>query len=191
MGDMRCFLALDLPDPLLRHLTSIQTHYASMYPHFRWVKRENLHLTLHFLGEISRKNMDQLVTECRPVSARNQALAVRAGELGVFPRWSAPAVLWLSLTGDMEKLKLLHEQTAGAVKRAGLTTDNKPFRPHITLARMPANRKEGLDPAVFQDFSPDSQEIYALSTFTLYTSELKPQGPVYRPYFRFELNKGS
>lgn len=189
-GDLRCFLAVDLPEPLLHDLTDLQGRLGVIYPHLRRVKRENLHLTLHFLGNVSREIMERIVAECRPLTTNHRAFAVRIGELGVFPRWSEPTVVWLSLNGDMEPLSRLYRQTGAIIEKTGLKTDNRPFRPHITLARTPAGRREGLDPAVLRNCSRGNRDaLCLLSSFTLYTSELRREGPVYRPYYRFELNK--
>ena len=187
---MRCFLAFDLPVPLLRLITGVQSHFRAEYPKLRWVKYENLHLTLHFLGEISREIMDMIVEGCRPIVKQHKAFQVGAGELGAFPHWKAPAVLWLSLTGELGPMKQLHSQTAGIIKKMGLKLDNRPFLPHITLARVPAGCKEGLNRASFDNFSfEEHKQQFSLSVLTLYTSELRPQGPIYRPYCHFELRK--
>jgi len=184
---MRCFLAFELPNPLINLIKTLQSSLRTKYRDLRWVESENLHLTLHFLGEINRNTMDGIVKECRPLAMQHQPCRVRAAQLGVFGRWKAPAVLWLSLQGDVEPIKQLHYQTAEIIKRMGLKPEGRPFSPHITLARIPAGIREGLDLIKVKDYPVDDRQQFLFSVFTLYTSELRPQGPVYNPYSRFKL----
>ena len=187
----RVFLALDLPLPVIERIGEIQSRFRSDWPHFRWVSPRNIHLTLHFLGDTPRHKIRQL-EGLGTLPSLQEAVSLRLGQLGVFPRWSDPRVLWLSVEGDLAPLIRLHKETGGFIRSLGLSSENRPFSPHITLARIPPQRLGSqANPEGLKDYALSGEYGFFLPSLTLYRSELTPGGPVYTPCFSCKLKEKS
>jgi 2'-5' RNA ligase len=136
---MRLFLALE-PDASAREalakLSSAARRAAGdLAPAARWVAPDNLHATVHFLGEID------VETRARVTSALGVSLPVRpidAGldQIGTFPPAGPPRVVWVSLTAA-DALRRVHAALGERLAGAGLPVETRPFSPHVTLARVP------------------------------------------------------
>jgi 2'-5' RNA ligase len=112
---------------------------------FRWVPRDQWHVTLAFYGEVDDARAEKLQDGLARVAARSQSFRVRVSGAGTFPRQSQKArVLWLGLDGDVEQVRRLADRCAGAGRRARIAMEDRAFRPHLTLAR---SRREPVDAA--------------------------------------------
>jgi len=105
---MRTFIACDVPRPLREHLAGIQSRLRGIPLDLRWVKPENIHLTLKFLGDTPRHIVDQLREAVDRVAAGRAEFTLQAGGLGVFPNLKRPRVLWVGLSGATASLADLH-----------------------------------------------------------------------------------
>ena len=176
---LRAFVAVDLPQAAAESLVAVQDAIARHGLSIRWVRPENLHLTLKFLGDLPAPMvdavahaMDRAVGDAAPMD-----LMIRG--LGVFPGTKRPRVLWAGLHGDTRRLVALHGQLNRTLADAGFAPDVKPFRAHLTLGR-PRDR---VDARCLADamahagaYAPIGLPVAAV---TLYKSRLTPAGPVY------------
>jgi 2'-5' RNA ligase len=103
----------------------------------RWARRDALHVTLAFFGEVPDARVDALTAALRPAAA-GPPLHLRLTGAGTFPRRGAPRVLWVGLDGDVEQLASLAAAAAGAARAAGLPLEHRAYRPHLTVGRWPA-----------------------------------------------------
>ena len=103
----------------------------------RW-ENAGYHVTLRFLGEITRADVRQLLSAGpitpRPLQTRFQ---LSLGPLGVFPAAGLPVVVWAGVGGDLEGLRLAQWRVGERVKELGYPQPDFPFHPHITLGRLP------------------------------------------------------
>jgi 2'-5' RNA ligase len=165
----RLFIAIDLPAPLASELASL----VQPFPGARFVRREQLHLTLRFLGEVvpeaQRALESQLVER---VIAQKFTLAVHGG--GVFPDRRRPHVLWAGIEPSRALLEL-QASIEGAVQLAGLAREEKPFHPHVTLARLKGPARSEVERAL-ETLSRFSAAPFAVTAFRLYSSVLSDSG---------------
>ena len=82
---MRTFIAIDLPQPLKENIDQIQTDLKQCDLSFKWVKAENIHLTLKFLGNIEEKQLDDIKKIITEVAQNHKALEVTFTQFGFFP----------------------------------------------------------------------------------------------------------
>lgn len=176
---MRAFMAIELPDAVKARLAGLTKRLQGPGPKVSWVRTENLHLTLVFLGDIQEAQasaLASLVTE--PYAAmRPFALGVRG--LGAFPSLRKPEVIWTGVEGDEAPLAAVHATATRAVDACGIPCDKKQFRPHLTLGRVRDARQgellcERIDAE--QQFEAGDFHVGAVS---LFMSELRPSGPRY------------
>lgn len=130
----RLFIAAPLDDSVRANLARVGT--AAQPRSVTWVRPDNMHLTLAFLGEVEEHRV--LDAEDATYAATEgflEPLTLVAQGLGAFPSERKAKVLWAGLTGDVPALKQLQAALAAELRTAGFRLDDKRFRPHITLAR--------------------------------------------------------
>lgn len=183
---MRLFLAFELADRQRKAL--VQLHHNAppqLRQAARWLPGENLHLTLHFLGEFPRERLPELKATLQTVEAGCATLALRG--LGYFPKRGKARVIWAGVAAD-QALRYCHEQLARALKRLDLPLSEYPYTPHITLARL----RPPLERAFFAAWLAERTSWrgpHARAThFTLFESQLAAAGPPrYLPLARYPL----
>jgi len=186
---MRLFVAVDLSEDARRAIAAEQKRIAAALAEaktrLRWVRSEQLHLTLVFLGEIEDNCVPSVVDAVgRDVDA--PAFDVTFSGAGVFPPHRAPRALWIGITAGVSELTALQQELARRVVDAGVELDDRPFSPHLTLGRWRTSR------------SSDSRRALAaaaegaiarmrVAAATLYQSQVSSAGPVYTARARANL----
>jgi 2'-5' RNA ligase len=141
---MRSFLAIR-PDHAARTglatlLAGMERVAASESSALRWSRAANVHLTLHFLGDVDEPR------ETRLRSQLEQPLAVppfdvTLGRLGTFPPARPPRVFWVSIEDGRDELTAIHGELGRRLNAAGIAIESRPFSPHLTLARVRDNEQ--------------------------------------------------
>jgi 2'-5' RNA ligase len=178
----RLFIAIDLPEQVKTLLGRLRVDI----PGARWVPAEQLHLTLAFLGDQDAETAARLKTELAVIQA--PGFTLRFSQPGCFPRSSHPRVLWIGLEPE-PRLTRLAALLREALLSSGIPLEDRPFTPHITLARLklPAAREV----AAFLD-QRHHQEIPAVEVgkYVLFESRLTPKGAVHTVLEIFPLSSG-
>lgn len=128
---VRVFIALAPPDPAKEELARELRPAYGTHPHMRWNRIEDWHITLAFLGELPVGTVPLLRPPLAGLAAgrRSPSLALRGG--GHFD----DRVLWSGIDGDLDELHALAMDVRTTVKDCGVVLEERPFRPHLTLAR--------------------------------------------------------
>ncbi|MFC8128306.1 RNA 2',3'-cyclic phosphodiesterase [Streptomyces sp. NPDC057302] len=128
---VRVFIALAPPDEAKQELARVLDPACRAHPRMRWNRIEDWHITLAFLGEVPASVVPLLRAPLARLAAARAplTLALRGG--GHFDE----RVLWSGIDGDLDELRLLAAEVRAVVDDCGLTHTNRPFRPHLTLAR--------------------------------------------------------
>lgn len=179
---MRLFIAIDLPAELKRILWMLRCDL----PGARWVPPEQMHLTLAFLGEVGEEKIGSLSDELLQI--RHLPFSLSFTSPGCFPNRQHPRVLWVGLA-PQPRLTQLAAAVQAAILACGLPVEERPFSPHLTLARLkiPGPRKV----EVFLDQSlPAFLPVWPVEEFTLFASRLTPSGAEHLPLARFPLAIG-
>lgn len=174
---MRTFIALELPEEFVGELAQTARVLSSSVEG-RFMPRSNYHVTLAFLGEIHESEvrlvMDAIDEACQGIGA----VGLSCNGLGTFGR-ASDATLWLGLDPDQGLSELAVSVRAKLAAR-GAAFDDKPFRPHITLARR-ARIPRGILPEL-----PFPAPV-AASRVTLFRSVLSKDGATYKPIYTVDL----
>ena len=136
--ELRLFVALELPAPVLAALERIQDDLRAdrSARAVRWTRPEGIHLTLKFLGETPAARLEAIQAGVRAAAGEHGPLRLRAGGLGCFPNPRAPRVIWVGLGGDLDALGALQGAVEAAIAPLGFPTERRPFSPHLTLGRV-------------------------------------------------------
>jgi len=162
---MRLFTALELESEVARKVQELVLKLRPL-ARIRWSPPENLHITTKFIGEWPQERIGEL-REHMPAEAREIEVPVRG--LGFFPNDRFPRVFFAGVTSAPE-LESLAKATDEAMAEIGVPRDKHPFRPHVTLARIPESvRLHGLRDRIAQLGNVDFGQFRARE-FSLFES---------------------
>lgn len=175
---MRLFVALALPDAVTDGLLALE----GGIPGARWSTREQLHLTLRFIGEVDGR--DALAIDDALASIRAPRFALELKGVGEFGGRN-PRALWAGVRDD-ERLMHLQRKIESAVQRVGISPEKRKFSPHVSLARLKGSPRERIITFLA------AHALYAsgpfdVNAFILYSSTLTPNGSLYRPERSYRL----
>jgi RNA 2',3'-cyclic 3'-phosphodiesterase len=178
---LRAFFGVPLPDMQRERLDFFMQRCATAAPDFRWSDPHNLHLTVRFIGSIESDMVDEIAN--RVESSPGQAFDVELGAVGTFNRGRLARVVWLGLRHGGDELRRLAERVEQECQVAGLEAEERPFSPHLTLAR--AKGREGATLPALPDL-PDLPPWRA-NEVVLYSSHLGRAGATHEPIRRIAL----
>jgi 2'-5' RNA ligase len=177
---MRLFFAIELDEELLDLLEETTVPLRTEAPELAWVGREKRHLTLKFLGNVEELDVSRLVVAADRAAALHAPLEMTVREIGAFPNFRRARVVWIGVEHDT-RLELLHHDLEQACEQEGFEVEGRPFRPHITLARVRAP----LPVERLRAFARAARSVRVRATvrvewITLFESTLAPSGARYR-----------
>jgi 2'-5' RNA ligase len=136
---VRLFLAINLDPEMRAAIFDAAAPLREAAPDLRWSAADRLHLTLKFLGEQPESAVAGISAATDRVSAAHYGFDMRVGDsdhtIGAFPNFRRPRVVWVGVATD-PRLELLHHDVEVACETLGFALEGRPFRPHITLARI-------------------------------------------------------
>jgi len=182
---VRLFIAIEIPENIRASFASLLKEFRSIAPQLRWVRAENLHVTLKFLGETDSSKLGPLQNALSAVRSAEPAILDFRG-LGFFPQEKRPRVFWAGMESSAN-LKSLAADIDQATHRLGFPLEERPFAPHLTLARFPL---PSVPPKVLQAVNDKGGQSFGslqAHEFHLIESKLKPTGAEYTTVqsFRF------
>ena len=174
---IRTFVAILLPEAWKEHLGTLSRDLSARTRGLSWVRAENLHMTVRFLGDLDdvavRRVCDSVSSAVKDLTAPVAAL----GDVGAFPNLERPRVVWAGLSAGREEVSALARTVNDALQRDGFGPPDKPFRPHVTLARV-RERAGGLQ-AIRDAVPPQHPAPAALDRIAVMKSDLHPSGSRY------------
>ena len=135
----------------------------------KFVEKENLHLTLRFLGEVDPNRIIKALED-----VEFEPFTVKLEGVGFFPNEKFVRVVWIGVGKGSEEIERLHEEVE---KRLG---KDERFVPHVTVARA-----KGRVEVLKKEFSSDEFEV---GSFSLFKSTLTPKGPIYEVIASFPIH---
>ncbi|OFW16986.1 MAG: 2'-5' RNA ligase [Acidobacteria bacterium RIFCSPLOWO2_12_FULL_67_14] len=138
---MRLFVAVELEPRVAAQIAEcsreLRRRAEAMAPRARvsWVPPERLHVTVRFIGQADETRVTAIGSALEPALTTRRFDIVAAG-MGAFPERGRPRVLWAGVTGGQDALGNLAREVSGRLESCGVARDERPFRPHVTLARI-------------------------------------------------------
>ena len=137
---MRLFIGIDLDPELRSRIERFIEGVQGFAPNARWMQAESLHVTLKFIGERPQEQVEALTQRLRRVESGSFEL--RFTGYGFFPTAKAPRVFWIGIQADAHLAQLAANIDA-ATSEIGIPREDRPYSPHLTLARSGAGRRSG------------------------------------------------
>ena len=177
---MRLFFAIELGAELLDLLEETTAPLRTEAPELSWVGRDKRHLTLKFLGNVEEEDVARLIVATDRAASRHATLEMTVREIGAFPNFRRARVVWIGVEQE-RRLELLHHDLEIECEGAGFEVEGRPFRPHVTLARvrnpLPVDRMRSFARVAR---SVRVRAMVPVERITLFESTLAPSGARYR-----------
>ncbi|RKU05732.1 RNA 2',3'-cyclic phosphodiesterase [Candidatus Poribacteria bacterium] len=176
---IRCFVAIEIPETIQNKLARIQGTLRKQIQKASWVKPNNIHLTLKFLGDVDPDDIQTIGETIEGVAIRHRSFSLRVGGLGAFPNFARPRVLWAGVKVGSERVSDLAQDINVALTDCGFSIDTKKFNSHLTIARV----KERIDLRPYANQYRQYDRIdgaeMSVRTISLIQSQLHPTGAIY------------
>ena len=181
---VRSFVSIDLDDEqILSRVESIISSLKSIGGDLKPVERENIHLTLKFLGNVSSARLGEVKEALSAVRFQPFQLEIKGA--GAFPSLNRMNVIWVGIGEGWTLVQQIFEQTEILLQGQGFSRETRPFSPHITIARVRSSRKKDETAAFLGHLSEESFGTFNAQHVRLKQSVLSPSGPVYSTLFEF------
>ena len=186
--NIRAFLAIEPPEEILQTVLRLQEKLRrEMSGRLSWTRPGGQHLTLKFFGDVSVEDVDSIGQAVQNRLQAGWSLNLKVEKLGVFPDARKPRVLWCGTLGDVEKLAALQKQLDADFALIGFPQEDRPFRAHLTLARIKDPREVSGLGQVLNKHTTFSAGEFQVGELILFQSKLTPQGAIYTRLATFPL----
>ena len=182
----RVFLAIPLPRQLKDSICAVQRQLQTQIASARWIPPKNLHLTLHFFGEIGQETLEKIKVSVLSVKGCKRPFLVEVKGLGAFPNLHRPRILWLDLE-PKDQLRQLHQDFSKALLRAGVATESRPYSPHLTIGRLRQQKSDSTD--LFSSVGQQRIGQLPINKLVLFKSRLQPGGAEHIPLLTVSLDE--
>jgi 2'-5' RNA ligase len=175
---IRSFISIDLEDQqILSRITSILSSLQSLGGDLKPVERENIHLTLKFLGNVSASKLSEVKSSLQKLIF--SAFTAEIKGAGAFPNLNHMNVIWVGVNEGWSQVEQIYEQVEELLSGLGFQRENRPFSPHITIARVRSGRKRDEVANFLQRLTEESFGTITVDKVRLKQSILSSSGPKY------------
>lgn len=177
---VRTFICIDIPAAIRRRIEELQRGLRPLDAQASWVRGQNIHLTLKFLGDVERGRIEKVIEAATGAALEINPFEIEVGGAGCFPSPRSPRVLWVGLTRLTDEIRQLHRTIENNLARSGFARDEKKFSPHLTIARLRSPRNAALvaEKLIATGFPPES---FTAREVIVMRSELSSGGSIYTP----------
>ncbi|HMB66390.1 MAG TPA: RNA 2',3'-cyclic phosphodiesterase [Candidatus Bathyarchaeia archaeon] len=175
---VRSFISIDLEDQqILSRIASILSSLQSLGGDLKPVERENIHLTLKFLGNVSAPRLGEVKSSLQQVIF--SAFTAEIKGAGAFPNLNHMNVVWVGVNEGWSQVEQIYEQVEKILSGLGFRREHRPFSPHITIARVRSGRKRDEVASFLQRLTEESFGTITVDKIRLKQSILSSSGPKY------------
>lgn len=179
----RVFIAIKLPEDICLRIDEFNAkNVLSKINNVKPVERENLHITIKFLGEISQAVIPKIIDELNRISKEFPQFKVKVKGIGVFPSPDVPRVIWVG--AESSEIHIIKKSVDESLSRFGFEKDEK-FISHITIGRV----KRGNPAEKLKELMRSNIDFgeFTAKELVLFESILTPQRPIYKEIKTFVL----
>ncbi len=184
---MRAFFAFELPEEVIDELDRLTDELRNIIPRgIKWVRPEQMHITLKFLGDIAPQDIRELDIAAAEILADQSEFEIYEPRIQAIPSRN-PRVIWVHYQTDEKRVLSLPGKIRSIAGGMGYDLDNKPLKLHATLGRV----KSSVDMeqvARMLSYKPKITKAN-INQITLYKSVLQPEGPVYTAISSYDLQR--
>jgi len=196
---IRSFIAIELSDMARAGLARLQSRLKETLPlkTVRWTDPKNVHLTLHFLGDLPEDRLEDVSRSVRDAAAAHTPFSLNLSNLGCFPNTRRARIVWVGVTGDIDHLVALQSDLGDRLKKGvGFEPESRAYSPHLTIGRvkkdLPRGQLRELG-QILENQIPGVGHLASLRVDCIHfiRSDLKPDGPIYTSLAKGNLREES
>jgi len=175
---MRLFVAILFGEPVLDELARVQSHLKTSCEGVRWTPREQLHLTVKFLGEVPDGEVRGVCDAVSRAAGASAAFRVTLDGCGCFPPRGPARIVWVGLNEPSGAMLGAAKAVASETEQAGIPTESRPWSAHVTIGRLREDRSGGRIREALGSCTVKRIE-QPVASLALMSSVLSPKGSTY------------
>jgi 2'-5' RNA ligase len=180
---VRCFIAIGLPDQVKAGLKELQAQLKSGgQTQVKWVDPYSIHLTLKFLGGVDAAKITPITAAMEEAVRGVAPFSLKVEGVGAFPNLRRVQVVWVGGGGQVDRLAHLQQRLESSLAQLGFTPENRRFTPHLTLARVrdraSSGEREGLG-QIIAATRFEAANSFPVAAVSLVKSQLTREGAIY------------
>lgn len=183
---MRLFVAIPVGDEVAGYADALRSELNQSHPDVKWVKKENYHLTLKFLGEVDAKLVPEIRDRLMQAAEYCPPFYLETRGIGYFPNHRRPRVIWAGIRGETDKADFLGERIDAYLAELGFEPEKKRSF-HLTLGRVRSELSWGDMQVMAASTQKNEQVTFRIVEFYLMESRLSQRGPEYTVLGKFSL----
>jgi len=184
---MRTFVAIDLSEEIKKNLILLLNQLDTGSRSVKWVKRQAMHVTLKFLGEISEIKADEVKSALERTASIHHSFPLTVKGTGTFPQGKkSPRVIWTGIS-ENDSLSNLQSSIEDELEQLGFPKEKRKFIPHLTLGRVKATFDLPSILSVLARYKDTEFGFMEVKKITFFRSILKPTGAEYSILSEFAL----
>lgn len=183
MGEIRAFIAIELPDEVKNELSEILYKLKpGREKAVKWVNPNGIHLTLKFLGNTPEEKIVDITQAITQASSLTYPFNLELKGLGAFPNLKSPRVVWVGIGGDIPIVANLQRQIDQSLIPLGFSPEKRDFSPHLTLGRVrdttSKNERYELGKTI-ESLRIEGSSSFVVDRISLIQSTLTSSGAIY------------
>jgi 2'-5' RNA ligase len=183
---MRTFIAIELPERIKRKIEDLQAPLKKTNAFASWVKPENIHVTLKFLGEVPEDKINEVFSATGKALECAKKFTMSLKGMGAFPDFRRPRVIWIGAGNGVNELSHLANRIEEEMEKINFPKEERKFSAHFTIGRVksPKNIEKLMELVKSSDFSTGEIEV---NEVVVMKSQLHPAGAIYTPLKKIAL----
>jgi 2'-5' RNA ligase len=176
---VRAFIAIEIPEETKRAMAELQEQLKVSGAEASWTRPAGIHLTLKFLGEVPDGSVAEVTKGLMQAAGGRGSFCLKIAGTGVFPNEKDPRVVWVGVSGELDKLMGLQVRVEEQMDRLGFHPEDRRFTPHLTLGRIRHLPSRGSWKQALERVKDIWLPEFDVTAVSLMKSELKKTGAVY------------
>jgi len=187
MSAIRTFIAAECSGGIASRASKLMTQLSQVPAKVSWVRPENLHWTLKFLGDVDLTDVATISAALQQVARETEPFEVVAQGVGAFPRLERPRTLWLGVSQGGEQLAELADRIDAALAPLRFKPEGRRYTPHLTLGRVRGRHHLAELSEALSEHADFHAGTVLVDEIVIFSSQLQPGGSVHEPLAHFEL----
>lgn len=184
---MRTFIAIDLEEEIKKNISLIINKLDSGHRNVKWIRRQSMHLTIKFLGEVLEDQIPGIESVLDNIASNRSSFSLSLKGAGTFPpQKKIPRVLWIGVKTPQD-LQALQFEVETEMEKKGIPKEKRKFHPHLTLGRVKSSFQLAPILAELEKHQDTNFGEMRVKKITLFKSILKPSGAEYSVISEFTL----
>ncbi|MFH1760547.1 MAG: RNA 2',3'-cyclic phosphodiesterase [bacterium] len=184
---MRTFIAIELPEGIKDSIEGQTEKLKVTATGLKWVTRDNLHITLKFLGWVDEMKLKEIKKTVKKLGSRTSPFEIEVNSLGGFPSRHNPKILWAGIGKGREETEKFANELEEELVESGFEKEAKKFHAHVTLCRTKEKGGSMETKNFIKELSNYKFGSFWANSISIIKSTLKPAGPIYETLEKIKL----